>query len=202
MIRLAALCLCLLTPVALAQDLPALHAVTGVANDDVLNIRSRPKADAAIIGTLPPDSTGIEVVAVEGDWAVVNTAEATGYAALRYLRREDRPAWNSLEAPLTCLGTEPFWSLTINRAAGIVGYQTPEMPEPLQSPLTETWPGVPWSPSAALALPEGLAVLQPLECSDGMSDRSYGISVDVFLQGTDAGAGWSRLSGCCLLGAP
>ncbi|MEO1155590.1 MAG: SH3 domain-containing protein, partial [Pseudomonadota bacterium] len=45
-----------------AQGYPALFDVTGVASDDVLNIRSAPSATAEIIGTLAHNETGVEVV--------------------------------------------------------------------------------------------------------------------------------------------
>lgn len=62
--------------------------------------------------------------------------------------------------------------------------------------MTEVWPGGPWGQTAALSLEHGLGVLQPRECSDGMSDLSFGISIDIFLFGEDR----ARLSGCCALG--
>jgi uncharacterized membrane protein len=173
--------------------------VTGVAVGDVLNIRARPDAGAEVIGTLAPDATGIEVVDAADGWAVVNTAEQTGYVAQRFLAREDGPAWNSLEGPLTCFGTEPFWSLDVDPVAGETRYLTPEDPEPRVSKISDSWPGQPWTPAAAVALPEGLAVMQPTECSDGMSERTYGISIDLFLNAMDAGTGQQRLSGCCLI---
>jgi uncharacterized membrane protein len=167
--------------------------VTGVAADDVLNIRAAPDAGSAIIGALEPDATGVEVVGVSGTWALVNTAESSGYAALRFLQRELGPAWNALQTPLNCLGTEPFWSLEIDPVAGLTRFRTPEDPEDGIALIGEIWPGMPWAPAAAVALPDGLAVLYPLACSDGMSDRSYAISVDLFLQGSER----TRLSGCC-----
>lgn len=198
MIRFAALCLCLLAQGALAQGLPALYAVTGVASDDVLNIRSQPKADAAIIGTLPPDSTGIEVISVEDGWAVVNTAEASGYAALRFLRRQDAPTWSALQTPLTCLGTEPFWSLTLDPATDTAKLVASDDLNGYTLQIEQSWPGTLWAPAAALSLPQGTVVLYPAECSDGMSERSYGIAVDLFLTQPEK----LRLSGCCRLTQP
>jgi uncharacterized membrane protein len=195
--RLAFLLLWLGAGLAQAQDYPALHAVTGVAADDVLNIRERPDAGSPILGALAPDATGIEVVSVSDGWALVNLEDSSGYAAVKYLARETAPDWNTLERPLTCLGTEPFWSLDIDPDAGTVTFSTPEMPAQ-DVPITVTWPGAPWARSAALQLPDGIAVLSPAECSDGMSERSYGIAADLFLNGPDR----LRLSGCCQLAAP
>lgn len=196
MIRLAALVLLLTGAPLWAEGYPARHAVTGVADDDVLNIRAAPEADAAIIGTLPPDATGVEVVAVEGDWAVVNTGEASGYAALRFLRREAGPEWTALETPLTCLGTEPFWSLRVDPGQGVATLASPDDPEGQEARITQAWPGLPWAPTAAFALAVGTVVLSPADCSDGMSERRYGIAADLFLTRPTA----SRLSGCCTTG--
>lgn len=198
MIRLAALAIWLAALPLQADVYPALHEVTGVAADDVLNIRVAPDAGSAIIGTLAPDATGVEVVGVQGDWSVVNTDEGSGFAATRYLTRSDGPDWTALQSPLTCIGTEPFWSLQIDPDAGETRFQTPEDEAPHIAPVATVWPGQPWSATAAVALPDGLAVLTPAECSDGMSDRSYGIAADLFLSGPKT----SRLSGCCRLTQP
>jgi uncharacterized membrane protein len=197
MLRLSILILWLGASSVWAQGYPALHAVTGVAADDVLNVRERPDAGAPILGSLPPDATGIEVVSVSDGWALVNLGDGSGYASLTYLAREQGPEWNSLERPLTCLGTEPFWSLDIDPVAGTAAFSTPEEPAH-ELPISGLWPGAPWAAAAALQLPDGMAVLHPAECSDGMSNRSYGIVADLFLNGPDR----PRLSGCCLMIMP
>jgi uncharacterized membrane protein len=197
-IRWVALVLWLCPVTALADIYPALHEVTGVATDDVLNIRQAPLADAPVIGTLAPDATGVEVVLVEDGWALVNTGEASGYATLRFLARTSAPDWPTLQAPLICLGTEPFWSLQIDPALGETRFQTPEDTAPRAAPISTSWPGLPWSQVAAVALPDGIAVFTPAECSDGMSEQSYGIAADLFLDGPDR----TRLSGCCRLTQP
>jgi uncharacterized membrane protein len=196
MIRAAFLLLTLIGAPLRAQEYPAMFAVAGVAADDVLNIRERPDAGAPIIGTLGPDATEVEVLSIADGWAVVNAPELTGYVAARFLDREDGPEWNALETPLTCLGTEPFWSLSIDPEARTTSWRVPESETPDDAAIGQIWPGTPWARAAALSLSDGLAVLQPAECSDGMSDRTYGISVDIFLQGGDQ----TRYSGCCLLG--
>lgn len=198
MIRLLALILWLIPLALRAEEYPALHDVVGVAGNDVLNIRAAPDAGSAIIGTLAPTATGVEVVAVEDSWAVVNAEDGSGYAALRFLARSDAPYWSALETPLTCLGTEPFWSLEIDPAGNETRFQTPEDPTARIAPLGARWPALPWSASAAVGLPDGLAVLTPADCSDGMSDRRYGIAVDIFLTGPER----TRLSGCCRLQPP
>lgn len=197
MLRLSLLILWLGAVSASAQIFPALYAVTGVAEDDVLNVRQAPDAGSPILGILAPDATGVEVIAVSDGWALVNLGDGSGYASLSFLEREEVPEWNTLERPLTCLGTEPFWSLAIDPAAGTAAFSTPETPQQ-DLPISNSWRGSPWAPAAALQLPDGMAVLYPAECSDGMSDRSYGIVADLFLNGQDR----QRLSGCCLMVMP
>lgn len=195
MMRAAALVLLLSATAIRAQDLPALHSVSGVAADDVLNVREDPSAASAIIGALAPDATGIEVILVTGGWAMVNTEDRFGYVALRFLTPDPAPPWYTLDLPLTCFGTEPFWSLTVDPAAGQTRFSTPEAESAQTADLDRTWPGEPWAPAAAVAIPQGLLVVRPAECSDGMSERAYGLAADIFLDSGDH----QRLSGCCTL---
>jgi uncharacterized membrane protein len=198
MIRLVLLFIALSLPLQ-AQEFPAFHSVTGVAANDVLNIRSRPDAGAPIIGMLAPTATGVEVVATVGNWAVVNSGEGAGYASMTYLSRAAGPDWNALQTPLSCLGTEPFWSLEIDPAAGETRFSTPEDPSPDPDPITALWPAEPWAQAAGVGLTDGLAVLTGAECSDGMSDRRYGIAVDILRNGP---TGETRATGCCRLTPP
>lgn len=186
----AALCLGLALPAA-AQTLPALYDVAGVAANDRLNIRAAPSANAAILGGLAPDATGIEVVALTGTgWAQVNLAEGTGFVALRFLRPEGGPPWTALQSRLTCLGTEPFWALTYGPGPGTVHIETPERSQTVT--VQQTWPGSDLAP-AALATDRGFVTLEGRICSDGMSDRVYGIAAWVFPKAGPA------LGGCCTL---
>lgn len=198
MIRALFLGLLLMSAPLSAQEVPGLYFVTGVAAGDVLNIRQSPDAAAPIIGSLAPDATGVEVTSLGDGWALVNTGEGSGYASAEFLTRQDGPPWFALQTPLRCLGTEPFWSFTLDPAAGEVSFSMPDAPAPQAIPISETWPGEIWAPAAAVALPDGLAVFSPGYCSDGMSELSYGISLDIFLQGTDR----RRFSGCCTLEVP
>lgn len=98
-----------------AQDFPALFSVTGVANNDVLNIRQEPSARAPIVGTFSPRQTGIEVIGLSEDrrWGLVRTEEGVGWSAIRFLRQERPDSWQQGQQHLTCLGTEPFWNLNL-----------------------------------------------------------------------------------------
>ncbi|MCB6178057.1 SH3 domain-containing protein [Rhodobacter sp. Har01] len=189
---LAALIACPAT--GLAEDLPALFDVTGVARGDVLNIRAQPSARAPVVDTLPPDARGIEVVAQIGAWGAVNTGEGTGYASMTYLKPAPGPGWASLEVPLRCVGTEPFWGLDYAPEDQVLTLSLPDEGE-REMPVTATWPALPWSPLVGLGMAEGTAVLRPEECSDGMSDRTFGLALDLFL----TGAAPMHFAGCCSL---
>ncbi|OZA04657.1 MAG: hypothetical protein B7Y02_16245, partial [Rhodobacterales bacterium 17-64-5] len=166
---------------AQAEVFPVLADVAGVAADDVLNIRDKADPAGAIIGVLAPDATGVEVLAVEGGWALVNSGEGAGYAAVRYLRLDDGAPWYALTAPLACSGTEPFWGLDANPASGTAEFWAADPAETQVNPIGTLWPGEAWAERAAFAMSGGTVVLSPGLCSDGMSDRAYGISVDIFL---------------------
>lgn len=194
---------------AAAQEFPALHSVTGVASDDVLNIRSAPSAGSEIIGTLAPDQTGVEVVQADssGKWGLVNSGEQSGWTALRYLDRVSSSNWYELpDQALECFGTEPFWSLTLDDAAS---FSTPDSPgtsftlaarEPAAGRSGKSGFHAARLSSTETSSPEAVSLsgtLTAQHCSDGMSDRAYGISIDLLhLRSTGQ---LDVLTGCCSL---
>ncbi|MFW2545534.1 COG3650 family protein [Primorskyibacter sp. 2E107] len=189
----------LLPSVAAAEEWPALHAVTGVAADDVLNVRNAPSAGGEIIGTLDPFQTGVEVMRTDdtGRWGVIISGEQAGWVAMRFL--EAMPGGFLPEyGSLSCGGTEPFWRLEVTEGA------TAEFAGPEQS-----W-GVSagsWIPASGMRWPYAMkgegdgrtmtAVITPEICSDGMSDREYGLSVTLVSQDSSE---TQVYSGCCTLG--
>ncbi|MBM3605019.1 MAG: peptide-binding protein [Alphaproteobacteria bacterium] len=195
MLRTAlALTLVLSSPALATQEyiLPTLFDVARVAPDDVLNIRAEPSAGAAIIGTLAPDATRVEVVEERRGWARVNTREGSGWVSARYLDyRTDVWAEGALPTGFQCFGTEPFWSVIPQ--GGNVVLAGPDMPgdvHPVQAVLTT---GVFRDPTRALVA-EGLTLTAvPQLCSDGMSDRLFGLRATVVIHGQQP----RMLSGCC-----
>ena len=188
-------------PVAATQEyiLPTLFDVTGVAADDVLNIRDAPNAGAAIIGTLAPYARDIEVVGYDdtGRWARINIGEHSGWAALRYLTYQvDVWTPGTLPPTLYCLGTEPFWS--VRPEGEHMVFSTPDAPEVgmrIAAVLaTGRFRDPRRSVSAAGDTHRLTAVLVPMACSDGMSDRAYGLDATVVLDGSE---GPQMLTGCC-----
>ncbi|WP_373354930.1 SH3 domain-containing protein [Pseudoroseicyclus sp. CXY001] len=177
--------------------LPALHDVTGVAADDVLNIRSGPGTGNPVIAALPPDARGVEVVAAseDGAWGLVNTGEGSGWVSMAFLARQPGQFDGYAPAIATCFGTEPFWDLT----EGPGGWQvtTPEGPQERFTPLVPAgpsgWPqSFAWLGDGAI----GALVVTREQCSDGMSDRAYGLSAAL---ATPSEGGATLRTGCCAL---
>ena len=199
MLKYLLICTVLFTAPAAAQDDPRLYDVTGVAPDDVLNIREAPSPSAPVIATLPADATGIEVTARTATrrWGRVNTAEAAGWVSLRYLTARGRSIDNyNLPVGLQCSGTEPFWSLT-NRDGTLLYTDISGAERVLTVDIAQdTGIGDDLRRMVRLTGPEGAATayLHPEQCSDGMSDRLYALSL-AFMAGPDA----PLLSGCCSL---
>jgi uncharacterized membrane protein len=200
MIRLAAF-LILLPLCAAAQSLPALHDVMGVAADDVLNIRAGPSASEPVVGTLAPDAEGVEVVALDagGAWGRVNTGERSGWASMAYLERQPEQEDGALPVPMGCFGTEPFWSLRV-AGSGLVfegvsidRVETSLATRTRASGLRGRYGFVGWGAGETSGMH---GIVRREACSDGMSDRLYGLSLDLLVS---AGGTLNQYAGCCSL---
>ena len=179
---------------AVAQTFPALHDVVKVASNDVLNIRRSPSAAADIIGNFAPEDTDIEVITTDptGKWGMVNIGESSGWASMRFLRRSDNDPDYILTQRFQCFGTEPFWSLDVTQGQSAL-YSTPSSEDrSLSAGLVQT--AINRSAPLFLGLGNGhAAIIRHEACSDGMSDRAFGLSVN-FLVPDD---GLSLMTGCC-----
>lgn len=198
----AALLLWLFAPPAWAEDpgFPALYTVTGVAAGDVLNLRSGPGTSFPVQDALPPGAKGVEVLGLSADGAWAETAGPEGplWAATRFLARESGAGWAAPETPLSCSGTEPFWAFTLSPSAA--RFEPADGPALSLTPLPFEGAEAPGTRSAALRSPEGpaLALIRAEACSDGMSDRPFGLSLTLVLFG-QGGAEAHRYQGCCTL---
>ncbi|SIS53250.1 COG3650 family protein [Paracoccus saliphilus] len=194
MLRTAILLMMLAGPASATQEyiLPTLFDVTGVAADDVLNIRAQPNAGAEIVGMLAPDSTKIEVVEETKGWGRVNSGEASGWVSMAYLAyRID--VWEDGELPdgFRCYGTEPFWGL--ERQGDQLLLSRPDSEDDARPIQTVLGTGVFRDPMRAVVA-EGMTVTSTRAiCSDGMSDRLFGLEAHVILHGDKP----AMLSGCC-----
>ena len=197
LVALLALTLLLASPAAAQTILPTLYDVTGVKADDVLNIRAMPDASSSILSELPPDATGVEVIETRAGWARVNTFERSGWVNMRYLK--ERPdVWRKGEIPATlnCLGTEPFW--TLRQVGTSIVYETPEQSRPLQRRVVVDNPARREPARSIIAGDDKgrlTVVLTPAQCTDGMSDRFFGLSATLLFEG--AGQATRMENGCC-----
>jgi uncharacterized membrane protein len=154
---------------------------------------------APVIGSLAPDATGIEVIRPNErlTWGLVNAGERTGWVSLRYLERRPGQWDGAFPEIAACYGTEPFWGLS--RAGDTLTYSDPET-EALELPIVARSGSANRRDSFHIVAegPDGPAVafLRTESCGDGMSDREFGISVQLLL---GIGAEVRHLSGCCTL---
>jgi uncharacterized membrane protein len=184
-----------------AQDLPALYRVTGVDATDSLNVREAPDPNAAIVGTLEADAVDIEVVALsrEGSWAEINFEDRAAWVAYRFLAEQNQKPWDDASVPLSCYGTEPFWSFELSGGAAVydsaaLGADPPRKELGRSSVRYHSKPTE--DPVLGLDYADAFAVIRPAECSDGMSERANGLVIDLFFKGKD---GLGGITGCCSL---
>lgn len=180
---------------------PTLFAGTGIADGEVIDIRVEPDENAPIIAHIPSDSRDIEVVARDGsgEWGRVNHAEASGWLSMARVR-EQNDVWPASGLPkrTTCYGTEPFWSLQTNGKSA--DFSTPDaggVALPVTGVLTsgtvEDQRRVIIVENETLALTVSLS---PRACSDGMSDRVFGLTAHVI---RESGPMPDLLRGCCTI---
>lgn len=170
-----------------------------MASDDRLNIRAAPEADAAQIGSLAPDATDIEITALneDGSWGRLNTGEGSGWASLSFLAMQPGSAMPDA-AEVGCFGTEPFWSYRVESDSAATFSALGEDPlELLAGETRRVEAGLhPFVSVAAAPDLQAILVMTPdAACSDGMSDRLYGLGATLILTGKASRA----LTGCCTL---
>lgn len=192
--------LIMLAGAASADPLPALFDVTGLNPGQTLEVTRYPGGEGDVLGQLPAGAKAVEVVWIteSGGDALVNLGEVSGYVRLGALTEQAGPAWDSLAAPLRCAGTEPFWRLEFDPDRQALSLSTPET-EATVLDLRQSW-HVAQGPAVGLRAEggalSGLAVVRGAICSDGMSDRAYGLGVELFL--SDGAA----YAGCCSIAPP
>ncbi|SPJ23226.1 COG3650 family protein [Palleronia abyssalis] len=184
---------------ATQNAVPGLYAVADVADDDTLNVRERPNANAAILGELGPGARNVEVVDLsdEADWGLVNIDGRSGWVSMAFLRPMPNEFQGRFPSPATCFGTEPFWSVEIDTkevSFARAGEQT--MTFTAGNRTTAEGRRDRWS---LRAFDEGRSLTTVIGtdlCTDGMSDQTFGLSGDVILSTDDSHV---LLSGCCSL---
>lgn len=204
-LRLVALAVALAASagIAGAQGFPRLYDVSGVSAGDVLNVRAGPTTRAEIVATLPSDRRDVEVMGLseDGRWAEIALGEIGGWAALRYLAPQPARAEDRVPAPLRCVGTEPFWGMHFP-GDGSATFERPPDPDLPMRVVSQVRPeGTVGRLAVTLDGDPARAVvfLTREACTDGMSERPYGLSVSLQL---DLADGPVAYAGCCALTGP
>lgn len=198
---MAILVLALWPGLLVAESFPALYDVTGVASDDVLNIRTGPAASHPIIGALPYHATDVEVIRLSdaGTWGLVNVEDRAGWVSMRFLRRQAGQEGWAFPDRASCYGTEPFWDVLL-RPGSPVEFTRAGEPAEFYSVRSHSQSANRPDRHSFLADRAGTAmigVLSRAACNDGMSDREYGLSLELLIW---RGGGFDHVSGCCSVG--
>lgn len=211
MIRALLLWFVLASPALATTDAyPALYDVVGVASDDMLNIRSGPGTQHPVIGTLAPDAEGLEVIEPSEDlgWVKINVGEGTGWVSLAFVVPQPGQWDGNFPEIRRCFGTEPFWSLNYTPPAiSLSSIDAPSMDGLISSTYASSGHRGRFAYTGSFFPTEDgdrdihLSVRREI-CNDGMSDREYGIAVDMLITRPTAGGnndGIGLYSGCCSL---
>ncbi len=201
MIRILAFLLFLFPALAGAQNLPALYDVDGVAVSDTLNVRSGPSTQFDVIDKLPPDAESLEVVDQDktGEWGLINVKEMSGWVSLKFMKRQTGQAEDGLPRAFACFGVEPSWSFKVDSDLSA----TFEEPDGTVTKQTEiealvVVPSANRTDRHALFGDGGEQIFTTMvgqnQCFDGMSDRTFGLSIDLLVTDQD---GVNVYSGCC-----
>lgn len=196
-------------PSANAQSTPeaafGTYRVIGVASEDWLNVRAELPAPGAIsqvpiMAQLPPSAEGIVATGRTGQvgarpWLEIVLDGEVGWVNARFLEQQMAPAFGMLPDPLTCQGTEPFWS--IRRDGTDVELTTFEGTRRFTVASSENATMRITTHALRLADTTGrrsVAIFHTdRQCSDGMSDADYPIeTIWIDMEGDGA-----PLSGCC-----
>lgn len=176
-----------------AEQLPAQYNVNNVADDDRLNIRSGPNANSEILSSYGPYTINIEVLetTADGKWGKVGIGERNGWVSMAFLTRDANTDPNEIPRPMSCFGTEPFWSFNMTpRGDEILTPDTPRKDiEPTDLIIADNGYFIEFDQTHRLLISRGM-------CSDGMSDREFGWRSTAIFVGA---YGSTVAHGCCTL---
>ena len=190
--------------VSFAQNtlLPQYFEVSGIADDDVLNVRSGPSTEHRVVGNLKIGSGTIEVLEFSEDniWGRILWAESNGWVHKDYLRAVSPTNLKNTMVPvgLRCSGTEPYWDFSIESQGDVTFKElfTDSIENSVIEHVAESDNKANF-PTALLAASDKVkltAVLHTRQCNDGMTERAYGWEIDLLVSDN---AEQRLLSGCC-----
>jgi len=179
--------------------LPEVFAVSGVAANDTLNVRQAPSGRSADIGDIFPNQL-VEVIALNENqqWGQIIWQEGNGWISMQYLAPIERPHMLDSVMPLgiSCSGNEPFWSAVIqpNQMLTFTDYSAANQTAVAQ-PIRQSTSAIGMQPfSFAFVAGSFTGLLERAQCSDGMSDISYGWQLRLLNRSS---AGLQLRIGCC-----
>ncbi|MEO0370426.1 MAG: SH3 domain-containing protein, partial [Pseudomonadota bacterium] len=168
------------------------------------NVRTGPSTEFDVIEKLSANAQGLEVVDLDktGEWGLINVKDVSGWVSLRFMQRQTGQDEEGLPRSLACYGTEPFWSFNVAPDLSAT------FEEPAEDSVKQTEidalvvvPSANRTDRHALFGDGGEQIFTTMvghnQCFDGMSDRTYGLSIDLLV--TDE-AGVNVYSGCCSVG--
>ena len=150
---------------------PAFYDVSGVASNDVLNVRAGIGTSHPIINTLAPNERYVEIIKLSsnGRWGLIGFPDGSGWASMRFLVRQPNQGGATIPRPLSCGGNEPFWGIGFNQNSSVFSE-----PSAQPKPFSTIWEGTP----------------------NGMPAVSYGFKINAIISGA---SGHRMLNGCCSL---
>ncbi|HCP80446.1 MAG TPA: hypothetical protein DIT67_02230 [Octadecabacter sp.] len=175
-----------------AQTLPTLYDVEGVPSGEFLNVREGPSVNNNIVEVISNDDR-VEVLWEQDGWGFIGLGEISGWVSMNFLTASPQSE-SEITLPVTCYGAEPFWSIAIEE--GVANYATPEA---LSRPMT-VQNSAPAKNGFTFQFTEETApythtlIARANRCSDGMSERVFGMSALIHMQ-TDVGNYVHQ--GCC-----
>lgn len=185
-------------------SLPAMFTVTGVAANDSLNFRDAPSTSGNIIGGFAPGADVHVLSMSSGTWAYVTDGEIAGYVSIRFLTRNGGIAASGTASVTTangfvlgilCRGTEPHWTFEIADDRTVT-YTSLIGGAAAQTSLVQTTPSsMTGSYPFTFSAPPYSGQIRTQQCSDGMSDINYTMSISLNTPGQSGGN--QTLYGCC-----
>ena len=170
------------------------YGVTGVAATDTLAMRAAPDANANVVGTIPHNGEGIAATGntTPGGWSEIAYRGKRGWVNAQFLGLGN-DAGTRLPALLECMGTEPFWRITLSPGTAradllfverVVNYR-------LTHAASAMGRSDVWLVKGADGQTEMSLTVKRESCSDGMSDTEYPYSSVAHVPGADI------IAGCC-----
>jgi len=176
------------------------YQVAELEDSNHLNVRAEPTADSADLGDIASNSKPYEVIETDetGKWGKILWLEGSGWVALKYMVPIQVEQLLQTEVPvgLVCAGTEPFWTIELQSQQTAV-FTTSEFTNSLSvvaAKPSRNGAGFPVAVELQSEHYSTISVLKRAACADGMSDISYGWTIDTAIQPQ-----LQLLSGCCFL---